>query len=298
MERGAEAEHLTELMSQLAHLAFSSWLAIVPELRVIPTRYGPLGKIRRHVEKTDRALFEEIARRRREPEGTREDILSLLLSARDESGAPLSDRELRDELIAALVGGHDTTGTAMAWLFERILSEPEVRAKVQAELDAVVGDGPLGRDAFGKLPYLDAVIKEALRARPIAPVGGLRVVMSDFEIAGYTLPPGTVVGSCAHLTFRRPDLYPEPERFLPERFLGKKVDPYEWAAFGGGVRRCLGMAFALYMMKVVAATVFSRARLRIEGPGAPGVRHGFFVAPKGGPRIVLEERRVAVARAA
>jgi cytochrome P450 len=216
-----------------------------------------------------------------------EDILSLLLSAQDDQGQPLSDTELRDELVSALLAGTHTTGTAMAWCFERLLSEPFARNKVLDELAAAGGGGSITPAHWPQLRYLDAAIKEALRLRPIAPVGGLRLVKQPFAIGDYVLPPGTTVGSCAYLTFKDPALYPDPAQYRPERFLDTKVDPYAFAAFGGGIRRCLGMAFALNLLKGVVATVLGRTSLAIVTPHARPARHAFFVAPEAGLQVQL-----------
>ena len=285
---GERERALRAQLSALDDLAFTSPLALVPALAKIPGPFGPLARVRAEVRRTDGLLFDEIVRRRAEPDAaTRPDILSLLLSAKDDQGQPLSDTELRDELVSALLAGTHTTGTAMAWCFERLLSEPEARGKVCAELAEVAGGGPVGPEHWSRLRYLDAAIKEALRLRPIAPVGGLRLVKQPFQLGDYVLPPGTTVGSCAYLTFKDPALYPDPEQYRPERFLDTKVDPYAFAAFGGGIRRCLGMAFALNLLKGVCATVLSRTSLAIVSPHARPARHAFFVAPEAGLQVRL-----------
>jgi cytochrome P450 len=190
-----------------------------------------------------------------------------------------------------LMAGHETTGTALAWTFERILSLPDVEARLRAEVESVVGSEPLAAAHLPRLEYLDAVIKETLRIRPIMPAGGARLLRKPVEIGGYTVPAGATLINAMYLLHRRADLYPEPDAFKPERFLGKRViDPYEWTPFGGGIRRCLGMAFAMFEMKVVVATVLTLARLRIDRPDARVARRGFFLAPEQGPRVALRER--------
>jgi len=234
-------------------------------------------------------VLREVARRRAasDAEG-RQDILSLLLDTRYGDGSSLSDSELRDELMVMLVAGHETTGTALAWAFERILSLPAVEDRLRAELDEVLAGEPLSAAALPRLLYLDAVVKESLRIRPLMPAGGARLLRRPFEIGGYVIPAGATLINCMYRLHRRADLYPDPDAFLPERFLGKRViDPYEWTPFGGGIRRCLGMAFALFEMKTVIATLLSRVRLRIENPNARVVRRGFFLAPEHGPRVTL-----------
>jgi len=216
----------------------------------------------------DRALLELVDARRSAPLG--EDILSLLLAARDETGAPLSDEELRDELITMLLAGHETTATALSWAVALILQAPDVR------------------DRLGDPDYLDATIKETLRLRPIVP-DVVRELQRPMTFAGYDLPAGAKLTPCIYLAHRRPDIYPEPSRFDPTRFLGVKPDPYAWFPFGGGIRRCLGMAFALYEMRVVLSLLFARAKLRLAQPGPVRVvRRTVTLAPAGGTRVILD----------
>jgi len=279
IEEAAQLGHLSQLLARLLDL-LSQPVTLVPALlgwdlfRHLPR--APASRIKREV---DRLLYTEIARRRSAPRGT--DVLSMLLDARDEDGKALSDQELRDELMTLLTAGHETTATALAWTFERILHERAVRVRVEEELSAQ----PDGGD------YLDAVIKESLRVRPIIPIVA-RQLKRDLVLDRFTLPEGVRVAPCIYLTHKRADVYPEPERFRPERFLGKKPDPYAWLPFGGGIRRCLGMAFALFEMKLVLSTVLSHAELRLPA-GAPArmVRRGITLSPSGGTRVILVKRR-------
>ena len=161
--------------------------------------------------------------------------------ASDRAAAP--DEQVRDELVVMLMAGHETTGTALSWAFERILSLPDVERRIHEEQKAVVGTGVMTAAHLPQMEYLDAVVKESLRIRPIMPVGGARLVKRSFEIGGHVIPPGAIVVNAMYLLHRRRDLYPEPDEFKPERFLGKKaIDPYEWTPFGGGIRRCHGYA--------------------------------------------------------
>jgi cytochrome P450 len=245
-------------------------------------------------ENVDRELYALIDERRRAKDlEEREDILSLMLRARDEDGQPMTDTELRDELVTMLVAGHETTATTLSWAFDQILAEPRVAKKIDAELTRVVGGRRLDPSALPKLEYIDAVLKETLRLKPILPIVA-RELAEPLEIGGYSLPANVKLAPCIYLTHRRPELYPEPERFYPERFVDAKVDPYAWLPFGGSVRRCLGMAFALYEMKIILATVLSRAHLRLaSGEPARIVRRGITLAPSGGTRVILAEREAA-----
>ncbi len=294
-----------------------SFLLLLPALR-IDVPLSPYRRFLRARGVVDRALYQLIAERRRAADlGTRKDILSLLLAARDEAGQPMSDEEVHDELLTMMIAGHETTATAVAWTFERLLSEPDVLARAVAEVEAVLGHGSIAGGlappaptpsvdsrppprsgepissrypaTLPRLEYLDAIVKETLRLRPIIPVVG-RVLSAPFTLAGHTLPAGTAVWPCVHLAQRRPDIYPEPERFWPERWLGARVDPYAWLPFGGGVRRCIGMGFALYEMKVILATILARARLRAASPVPErAVRRAITLIPAGGAQVVMSE---------
>jgi cytochrome P450 len=289
LEEGAQ---MTDLAAKL--VAFMepppALLVFLPHVAELDFPMSPLRRFRTRREAVDRDLYALIAERRRAKDlAARKDILSLLLSARDEDGKPMSDEEVRDELMTMLAAGHETTATALSWAFERTLNEPRVATKMAAEVREVVGDGPLSPEAIARLTYVDAAVKETLRLQPILPIV-VRYLEEPYSIGGYDLPAGSRVAPCIYLTHRRPELYPEPEQFDPSRFVGKKVDPYTWLPFGGGIRRCIGMAFALYEMKLILATVMARARLRLESlHPARVVRRGVTLAPSEGARVVLTE---------
>jgi cytochrome P450 family 135 len=195
------------------------------------------------------AIDEQIAVRRADPRlEERDDILSMLLQARDEEGAAMTDQELRDELMTLLVAGHETTATSLAWTLERVVRHPEVLARLEDEAES-------GDDA-----YADAVAHEALRLRPVLPLV-VRKLTEPLEVHGYELPVGTIVAPCIYLVHRREDVYPNPHAFRPERFLENPAGTYTWIPFGGGVRRCLGGAFAQFEMQVVLAELVRRHRL-------------------------------------
>jgi cytochrome P450 len=289
--KNGENGELVQALADFANRAVASPLLLARPLQRDWGPWSPWGRVVRLVRRTDSAIYREIAARRRAHDASnREDILSLLLQVRYDDGSPLSDQQVRDELVVMLMAGHETTGTALSWAFERILSQPDLQARVRAELDVVIGNGALRAEHLPQLEFLDAVVKESLRIRPIMPVGGARLVKREYEIGGYVIPPGAILVNAMYLLHRRPELYPEPDTFKPERFLGKRIiDPYEWTPFGGGIRRCLGYFFALFEMKTILATILSQARLRIENPNATTIRRGFFLAPAGGPKVVLEE---------
>jgi cytochrome P450 len=183
----------------------------------------------------DELIYEEIAARRGAADlAQREDVLSMLVLARDEGGSPMTDGELRDELLTLLVAGHETTATSLAWAFELLLRNPGVLGRLRESL------------ASGEDAYLGAVVKETLRIRPVI-LGIGRVVRGDepFEVGGWPIPPGVEINPSIAAVHRRADRYPEAREFRPERFLGPEApDTYTWLPFGGGTRRCLGASFA------------------------------------------------------
>jgi cytochrome P450 len=235
--------------------------------------------------RVDAMIYEEIALRRSDPDlGERQDILSLLLQARHEDGSPMSDKELRDELMTLLVAGHETTATALAWAFELLLANPRTLERLE---DEVLSGGEA---------YLDAVIKETLRLRPVLPLVG-RMLKAPMTLNGYRLQAGTMLAPCIYLTQRRADVYPEPERFRPERFLDEQPDTYAWLPFGGGIRRCIGASFAMFEMKVVIPAVIRRMRLRAVGRKPEPIRRRAITFVPGRDATVVAERRSIPERA-
>jgi cytochrome P450 len=266
---------------------------LVPAVRVDLGPWSPWGRAIRKRARTDALLLEEIARRKREGTAGRDDVLSLLVDARDEDGQPMSDEELRDELMTLLVAGHETTSTAIAWALRWILALPDVEAKLLEELDDAAAKGPLTSAVIGALPYLDATAREALRLQPVIPIVG-RILDRPMNVGGYDLPKGIGVVCAIYLAHRRPESFPDPTLFKPERFLGKKLTPAEFFPFGGGVRRCIGMAFALYEMKMVIAEILLRTRL-VLAPTRPikVERRSITLTPSEGLRVRLLERKAS-----
>ena len=242
-------------------------------------RRGPDQAAARRFEQNRRAvdevLYAEIARRREDPSlESKDDVFSALLLAEDEDGNRLSDREVRDELVTLLLAGHETTATGLAWTFDMLLHDAAVHKRAREGDDA----------------YLDAVVKESLRIRPvIAGVG--RVVRGEpFRVNGYVIPPGVEINPSIRMIHHRPDLYPEPSRFRPERFLGPDApDTYTWVPFGGGVRRCLGASFALMEMRIILRRVLERTALRPASPKRDKAQfRGVTLAPKEGVRAIQD----------
>jgi cytochrome P450 len=243
-------------------------------------RAGRLPMIVSVLRRADRLLYEEIAAHRGADDlAERDDILSLLLQARREDGTPMSDVELRDELMTLLVAGHETTATALSWAFERLLRTPGALDRLRDEA------------AAGDTTYAEAIALETLRLRPVLPVV-LRRLTTDMTIAGHDLPAGTTVAPCIVLVHRRPDVYPDPHAFRPERFVGVKPGTYTWIPFGGGVRRCLGAAFALYELQVVLQAVVRGVDLHVADPASERTaRRAIPMAPGRRATVVAEPRR-------
>lgn len=252
-------------------------------------RPKPWAEVVRLKRVLDVLLADEIASRRGFGWPGRDDVLGMLIDARDESGRPLSDADLCDELMTLLVAGHETTATSLAWIFNRLLTHPDVLARLRAEITAA-GGARVTPERVRELPYLDATIKETLRLNPVFAVVGRRL-KGPTRIGGLDLPAGAIVTPCIYLTHRRPDVWPEPARFDPDRFLATRPSPYEFLPFGGGMRRCLGMAFAVYEMQLVVARVVSRTILRLANDApARMVRRNITLAPSDGVPVVLESR--------
>ena len=246
-------------------------------------RYGPYGRFEALMEKVDAALLAEIAERRRIPDlAEREDILSTLLIARFEDGTGMDDREVRDQLMTLLLAGHETTATALAWTFDMLARNPKPASRLTEEVRAGENDS-----------YLKASITEALRLRPVVPIAGRRLA-EPLEVDGFPLDAGTDVTPAIWLTHTRPDLYPEPYAFRPERFLDDGPETYGWIPFGGGVRRCLGAAFAEFEMKIVLTEVLRRCDLQpgADRPERVG-RRNVTLSPAGGTPVIVKPRREA-----
>jgi cytochrome P450 len=249
----------------------------IERLRSLPR----FRRVTRAIVETDQILFAQIADRRADPAlADREDILSMLVAARFEDGSAMSDREVRDQLMTLLAAGHETTATALAWAFDLLFRAPEKLERLRAEISA-----DNGRE------YLDAVIEETLRVRPVVPFIG-RELREPAELGGYELPAGTVVMPAIYLAHTRADVYPDPYEFRPERFLEDAPDTFAWVPFGGGTRRCIGAAFAEFEMRIVLSTILRRATLQPASDRPERmVRRNVTLSPRGGTPTILMERR-------
>jgi cytochrome P450 len=292
LDEGQRYQQLQQLLCSWLELTGSRWNSSLLFFRSLQRDLGawsPWGRFVRQQQQIDQLLYAEIRERREQPDSSRADILSLLMSAHDEDGKPLTDAELHDELLTLLFAGHETTASALTWALYWIHHLPEVHERLLKELDTV-GDADIS--AVARLPYLTAVCSETLRIYPVSLLTFARIVKSPLQLMGYQFEPGTWLAPCIYLTHQREDLYPEPKRFKPERFLERQFSPYEYLPFGGGSRRCIGMAFALLEMKLVLATVLSRYNLAIAGNHlVQPVRRGVTLAPSSGKWLVATAQR-------
>jgi cytochrome P450 len=241
-------------------------------------RVGPLAGFVDIRDDVDRLLFELIDERRA-GDGERADVLSMLLEARHEDGEPMSDEELRDELMTLLVAGHETTATSLSWAFERLTRQPATLSRLVEELDS-------GDDA-----YLTATIQETLRRRPVLPNTAPRLVKKPIEVGGWRYEPDVCLVANAYLVHHDPEIYDDPYSFRPERFLDKPPGTYTWIPFGGGRRRCLGASFALLEMKVVIRAVLGAYTLSAQGAGPErATRRNITIRPGEGARVAIAPR--------
>ncbi len=281
-----EPERVERLRERLIAVIDSSPIFMVA--RAVRADLGPLspgGRFMRRLRAADELLYEEIERRRSEPDlEERSDVLSMLLCARDEEGRPMTDAELRDELFTMLGAGHETTATGLAFAFELLLRNPRVLARLREELAAGEDDS-----------YLDAVVKETLRLRPVIDAAE-RTLTVPRTVAGWALPAGVKVYPGIALVHLREDLYPRPDEFMPERFSEDGAESYSWLPFGGGIRRCIGAALAQAEMAEVLRTAVQAVELRpLRERPDPVVLRGITLAPRYGVEVAVE-RCVSPAR--
>jgi cytochrome P450 len=284
---GVEAERMGTLRDAIAGLLKP---AQMPALLLFalrrPSAERPGGAIGRGLDQLDAVIYAEIARRRAERDlGDRADILSLLLLARDEDGLQMTDQELRDELVTLLLAGHETTATAVAWAIERLVRHPDKLARLVAEIDAGESD-----------EYMQAVISETLRVRPVVPMV-VRVLQEPLSVGGHELPKGTRVVPSIYLTNRNPRVYEAPNEFMPERFLESSPETFSWIPFGGGIRRCIGASFATLEMKLILQTVLGELAPSVPASGGRLSRKGEWnrrraitLVPSGGARVSWHRR--------
>jgi cytochrome P450 len=284
---GVEAERMDALRDAIAGLIGPVQLpALLLYALRRPSLERPGGSIGRGLDHLDEVIYAEIARRRSQEDlEQRADILSLLLLARDEDGQAMTDEELRDELVTLLLAGHETTATAVAWAVERLVRHPAKLNRLVAEIDADDGD-----------EYMQAVISETLRVRPVVPLV-VRVLQAPLNVGGRELPAGARVVPSIYLTNRNPRVYESAREFMPERFLDKPPETFSWIPFGGGIRRCIGASFATLEMKLILSTVLGELTPSLPARGSRLWRNGEWnyrraitLVPVAGARVVWRRR--------
>lgn len=289
LHQGSRYEQVRQAMSNLLNLFASplkASLFFFPILQKDLGEWSPWGRVQKLLREIDQLLYTEIAERRSQTnlsEAT--DILSLMMTAKDETGTPMSDQELRDELVTLLLAGHETTATALSWAFYWVHYLPEIHQHLLAEIQTL--NGNLQPSEIIRLPYLTAVCQEALRLYPVLFITFPRILNQPYQLQGYQLEPNTMLVPCVYLVHHRKDIYPEPNKFKPERFLERQYSPYEYLPFGGGNRRCIGAALALLEMKLVLATILSQHSLKLaEKKPVKPQRRGLTLGPAGGVKMV------------
>ncbi|MDJ0800575.1 MAG: cytochrome P450 [Calothrix sp. MO_167.B12] len=290
LDEGQHLEELRDKITSLLDFMGSPLMSAALFLRFMQTDLGgwsPWGRVLRLKARIDELIDELIQERRAESDQNRQDILSLLISARDANGEGMTNDELRDELMTLLLAGHETTASGLTWAFYWLDMLPDVREKLCGELDTLSDMSDVS--AIAKLPYLTAVCQESLRIYPIVMTSFLRILKSPMEITGYKLPAGSLIIPSIYLAHHREEVYPQSKQFKPERFLERQFSPYEYLPFGGGNRRCIGMAFAMYEMKLVLATILSQFQLSLvnKRPVRP-VRRGLTLAAPSGMRMIVK----------
>jgi cytochrome P450 len=279
---GVERDHRDELSRLIDHL-------MVPVGTNAPLDDATASPVMARFTAARRALesaLQALIDRRRADDTPRDDVLGALLASRDPEGRALEDAAIRDQLITMLLAGHETTASAITWALVCLNDAPAAHGRLVAELDGIGPDAPPER--LAGLPYLQAVCLETLRLWPVIPVVA-RELHAPFHLRNRTLPAGVFVTPCAYLAHRRPDAFPEPTAFRPERFLDRRFPAHVYFPFGGGVRRCIGMAFALLEMQIVLATLVRRFRFAPAGAVHP-VRRAVTVVASGGGAMHVERR--------
>ena len=275
LKQGSQLDRLRDLLTEV--LAFSeNPLSVIPGAWRFAGWLGPLKRFDELIAQTDELIFRLIDERREDGAEQREDVLAMLLGARHEDDSPMSDQEIRDELMTALVAGHETTASQLAWALERLAREPHIVERLRTD---------------DSEDYLTATVHEILRLRPVLPNAEPRLTKQPVTIGGQPYPAGVALLASAHLVHHDPDIYPEPFAFKPERFLGETPGTYTWIPFGGGRRRCLGASFALQEMKVVLRAVVERLELApVSRRPERTARRSITFSPGGGASVILRSR--------
>jgi cytochrome P450 len=273
-------ERLDAVRSRLTEmLEFGSRpTSLIPQLQEVLGGFGRWARFAKVREETDQLLFDLIDERRAGAEN-RDDVLAMLLSARHDDGSPMTQQELRDELMTLLVAGHETTASQLAWAFERLGRSFRVTERLTEEIDA------------GGEEYLEATIREVMRRRPVIPNAAPRLVKQPVEVGGWAYPPDVCLVANAYLVHHDPEVYPRPYEFRPERFLESEPGTYTWIPFGGGRRRCLGASFAMLEMRLILTALLGSSEISVErADHEPARRRAITISPRRGARTIVVDR--------
>jgi cytochrome P450 len=285
IEQGARFVELADVLTRVLDAGVKPIL-FFPGMQRDYGRLSPWARYKALLARTEAILRDEIRRGRATDTRGRTDVLAMMLEARDETGAVLTEDEVHDELLTLLVAGHETTATALAWALRWILPDRSLLGRLRDEIAGASGDPT----RLAKLELLDGTVKEALRLQPVVP-NVARVLQKPARLGGRDYPAGSIVAPSIYLVHRNRSLYPDPEQFRPERFLRFKPAAWEWLPFGGGLRRCIGAAFALYEMKMVLAALLPRVEMRLASDDVRPMRRGVTVAPSKGLEVVMTAKR-------
>jgi len=284
IEEGPREEKLRAAVRRVLTIAESPASLMLPALKRRAPWLPVMRRLRRYLAETDAVVYALVRERREAMAGGADaagpDVLSMLLAARHEDGSPMSDQEIRDELMTALVAGHETTASQLAWTFALLARDQRVLNKLRAEQRAGAGDA-----------YLTATLNEVQRLWPVVPNAEPRLTMEPVTIGDYTYPRGVVLVPSAFILHHDPELYPDPFAFKPERFVDAAPGTYTWIAFGGGRRRCLGAAFATQEMKLVLGAAVERFQIE-PGQDKPEYprRRSITISPSSGACVILRSR--------
>lgn len=288
----SDLDHLADLFDSFAGRGLRSPLIAMPYLQWDLGRFSPWGRITHMRRQVMERFREHIHRRCGSPENF-SDTVGRLATTAQQDGAYLTESALLEEVINLLFAGHETTGTIMTWAVECLLAHPEVLEGVRRELDDVLRGEPLVAEHLDQLHYLQAVIQETIRFRPIAPMAGVRLVKEPYVLGEHELQAGQLVVQCFPAMARRPELFERPDHFDPQHFLQRKMAPFTWNPFGGGTRMCIGRGLAELELKVALATLVQEVDLRLAQSSVRPTRNGFFFAPNRGLQVTATARRPA-----
>lgn len=280
--------HLADLYQDFSFNGLRKPVSVHPSLQVDLGPWSPWGRVKKRQREILAALGREIDTRLAAARA--DGLVSALDQARLGDGSRLSRATILAEILDLLFLGHEMTGDSMTWTLAELLTHPEALARLRQELDSVVGTEDLRSSHLPHLPYLEAVVYEGLRRRPNNMFNNLRKVKRPIELGGYLLPEGTLVAVCYPALSAREDLFPNPERFDPDRFYGKKLPPEVWSPFGAGPHACTGQELALVVSKTVLATIVRKAELKVAQDEIRPVRNAYYYEPNQGLMVTLERR--------